>query len=140
MGNTDGCATLILWTLNPLYGAVVTGILSWAGGRLIMALNNVRAIAGSGGNPAIPSGSSIFDLSSAAALAKVDGYLSATLTTTGTTVNIDYLLNAIATGNILQIEGETVTANASAALGASSFTVNARTGSAHSNAASSSNQ
>ena len=135
MGNTDGCATLILWTLNPLYGAVVTGILSWAGGRLIMALNNVRAIAGSGANPAIPSGSSIFDLSSAAALAKVDGYLSAALTTTGTTVNIDYLLNAItvspASGNILQIESETVTANASASVGASSFTVNARTGTTH---------
>ena len=131
MGNTDGCATLILWTLNPLYGGVVTGILSWAGGRLIMALNNVRAIAGTGGNPAIPSGSSIFDLSSAAALAKVDGYLSAALTTTGTTVNIDYLLNAIAINDILQIESETVKAHASASAGASSFTVDARTGTAH---------
>jgi len=131
MGNLDGCSTLFTWTLQPLVGGSVSGILSWAGGRLIMAVNNVRAISGTGGNPAIPSGSSIFDLSSATSIAKSNGYLSLALGTTGTTVNIDYLLNAISKNDVLQIEGETVTVHADASVGASSFTVDARTGTAH---------
>ena len=125
-GNTDGCATLFTWTLNALHGATLTGLLSWAGGRLIMALNNARAIAGTGGNPAIPSGSSIFDLSSATALAKLDGYLSANINSSVTTIPVDYLLNSIANNEYLQIEGETIQANASASAAAVSFTVNAR--------------
>lgn len=131
LGNLDGCATLFTWTLQSLAGGSVSGILSWAGGRLIMAVNNVRAISGSDGKPAIPSGSSVFDLSSATALAKVDGYLTDILSPTGRTVNIDYLQNAITNNDVLQIEGETVTANGGASAGASSFTVNARTGTAH---------
>jgi len=122
-GNTDGCAKLFSWTLNPLVGSTVSGVLSWAGGRLIMAINNARSI-GTGSNFVAASGSSLFDLSSATpgtAVAKIVGYLAADIDNATTTITVDYLQQALKTSAWVQIEGETIKVGTTPSLGATSL-------------------
>lgn len=123
VGNTDGCAKLTSWTLTPLVGTSLTGVLAWAGGRLIMALNNIQSL-GSSSVMTVPTGSSVFDLTSAkqgTAVAKIVGYLAANINSSQTSITVDYLQSALGTGAYVQIEGEIIKVGSSPNMGATSL-------------------
>ena len=136
ISNTDGSAKLFSWTMD----ADTTGLLTFTGGRLLMAINNAPVIPTS--TNIISSGASIFDLSSAnraigsgQALAKPIGYLNGALNSTATTFNIDYLTDSLANNALIRIEGETIQLTAAAMAGATSLAGtrgrNSTTASAH---------
>ena len=127
-GNTDGVATMFTFgaSLGGLAGQAPSGIIAWVGGRLMMALNGITGIGT--GSTTVPSGSSLFDLTfsstvTGGAIPNIDGYLTAAINNTATTIPVDYLQHTIANNDILQIEGEQVKASGAFSIGATSITV-----------------
>ena len=127
-GNTDGVATMFTFgaSLSGLAGQTPSGIIAWVGGRLMMALNGITGIGTA--STTVPSGSSLFDLTfsstvTGGAIPNIDGYLRAAINNTATTIPVDYLQHSVASGDILQIEGEQVKASGAFSVGATSITV-----------------
>ena len=122
-GNNDGCSILFSWALQALVGSSLSGVLNWSNGRLIMAINNARGIGAS-----VLTGSSLYDLSSASsvflsgAVAKTVGYLSSSCTASDTTLNVDYLTNALLNNALIQIEGEIIKLSAAGTAGNTTLT------------------
>jgi len=135
-GNLDGVAKLVTLNLLSLVGSTVSGIIKYIGGRLIMATNNCQSFAVSGG--VVQPGATLWDLTNqintTASPAPI-AYLTSAITTSTTTLSIDYLQIAEANNTILYIEGEQVKVSGALSVGATSATVvraqNGTTAAAH---------